>query len=180
MPPSEVTPARILIVDDQASSLAALDAALSPLGHPLVRARSGEDALVKLAGLEVALIMMDLQMPGLDGMVTLSLLQQRQRATSVPVILLSASADRETILKAHSLGAVAFVQKPFDPTLLRAQVGAFIGLHQRNERQRALADADRARERRSTSGTPPAKPRPPRTAPATSSSPPSRTSCARP
>jgi signal transduction histidine kinase len=143
----EATQSRILLVDDQRSSLSAIEAALAPLGHRLVRATSGEDALVKLASQPIALIIMDQHMPGLDGLATLSLLRNYERAATIPVLMLSASSEPDAMAKAFSLGAVGYVRKPFETAVLRAQVVALLSLGQRFERQRSLLEREHNKQR---------------------------------
>src|SRR6185295_15635032 len=90
---------------------------------------------------------MDHQMPGLDRLMTLSLLRQYERTASVPVLMVTSTHEREVVTKAHSLGAVAFVQKPFDAAVLRAQVIALLTLGQRHERQRKLLEEEHVKQR---------------------------------
>src|SRR5205823_11965529 len=84
--------ARILMVDDHPPNLLALEAILAPLGEEMVGVTSGEDALRELLNGEFALILMDVQMPGMDGIETAALIKQRQRNRSTPIIFLTAIA----------------------------------------------------------------------------------------
>ncbi|HZD38180.1 MAG TPA: ATP-binding protein [Actinomycetes bacterium] len=144
---------RVLLVDDRPDNLMALAAVLEPLDADLVPARSGEEALRHLLGEEFAAIVLDVQMPVLDGFETARLIKQRERTRHVPLVFLTAiSGEPEHHLRGYEVGAVDYVYKPFAPEILRAKVRVFTELWQRGaiiERQRAqleerLADLDRA------------------------------------
>jgi two-component system, sensor histidine kinase and response regulator len=144
---------RVLMVDDRPDNLMALAAVLEPLDVDLVAARSGEEALRHLLGEEFAVIVLDVQMPVLDGFETARLIKQRERTRHIPVVFLTAiSGEPEHHLRGYEIGAVDYVYKPFAPEILRAKVRVFVELWQRGstiERQRAeleqrLADLDRA------------------------------------
>jgi two-component system, sensor histidine kinase and response regulator len=146
---------RVLLVDDRPDNLLALTAVLEPLGADLVTAHSGEEALRHLLGEEFAVIVLDVQMPVLDGFETARLIKQRERTRHIPIVFLTAiSGEPEHYLRGYEVGAVDYVYKPFAPEILRAKVRVFIELWQRGaviERQRAelearLADLDRANE----------------------------------
>ena len=127
-------PANILLVDDRTDNLVALEAVLQPLGHNLVRALSGEEALKHLLEEEFAVILLDVQMPGMDGFQTATEIKQRERTSDVPIIFLTAiSRDTEHALRGYSTGAVDYIAKPFDPDSLRAKVAFFVELHTKNE-----------------------------------------------
>jgi two-component system sensor histidine kinase/response regulator len=147
--------ARVLLVDDRPDNLLALTAVLEPLGADLVTARSGEEALRHLLGEEFAVIVLDVQMPVLDGFETARLIKQRERTRHIPIVFLTAiSGEPEHYLRGYEVGAVDYVYKPFAPEILRAKVRVFMELWQRGaiiERQRSelearLADLDRANE----------------------------------
>jgi PAS domain S-box-containing protein len=147
--------ARILMVDDHQPNLLALEAILAPLGEELVGVTSGEDALRQLLEGEFALILMDVQMPGMDGIETAAVIKQRERNRSTPIIFLTAIAkDPSFIFKGYSQGAVDYLLKPFDPEILRTKVSVFVDLWRRGElikRQAAMLRAQDLRdmERRS-------------------------------
>ncbi|MGI8686106.1 MAG: SpoIIE family protein phosphatase [Acidimicrobiales bacterium] len=130
-------PAVILLVDDRPENLVALEAVLEPLGHELRRAGSGEEALKHLLTQDVALILLDVQMPGMDGFETAARIKERERTAEIPIIFLTAY-DRETASAMHafSTGAVDYVTKPFDGGLLRAKVDVFVDLHQKTRQLR--------------------------------------------
>ena len=134
--------AKLLLVDDRPENLLALEALLEPLGQELVLAASGEEALRHLLQEEFAAILLDVQMPGLDGFQTAELIKQRERTRHVPIIFLTAiSKDAEHIFRGYDTGAVDYLMKPFDPQILRAKVAVFIDLWQKTveiRRQDAL------------------------------------------
>jgi serine phosphatase RsbU (regulator of sigma subunit)/FixJ family two-component response regulator/anti-sigma regulatory factor (Ser/Thr protein kinase) len=123
-------PASILLVDDDERSLRALTRVLEPLGQNLVTARSGEEALRWLLREEFAVILLDMRMPGLDGLQTARYINVRARTRHIPIIFLTAQeGDVERVFGAHAAGAVDYVAKPFEPGVLRSKVGVFVELH---------------------------------------------------
>jgi signal transduction histidine kinase len=144
---------RVLLVDDRADNLLALRAVLEPLGLELVEAGSGEEALRHLLAGEFALIVLDVQMPVLDGFETARLIRGRERTRYVPIIFLTAiSGEPEHHLRGYQSGAVDYVYKPFEPEILRAKVSVFVELWsrgatieaQREELAGRLAELDEA------------------------------------
>jgi CheY-like chemotaxis protein len=144
-------PTKILIVDDREENLLALEAILGGLGHDLLRATSGPQALKHLLVEDVSLILLDVQMPEMDGYETAAHIKSRPRTQDVPIIFLTA-IDREAhqAYRGYAAGAVDFLAKPFDPWVLRAKVEVFVGLQQ--ERQRLLARAADLERRLETIG----------------------------
>src|ERR687888_2436866 len=133
--------ANVLLVDDRPENLVALEAILEPLGQNLIEAHSGEDALRQLLHHEVAVILLDVQMPELDGFETATLIKQRERTSHVPIIFITAiSKDEEQVFRGYSVGAVDYVFKPFDPQVLRSKVSVFIELHEKSEQLRRQAE----------------------------------------
>jgi PAS domain S-box-containing protein len=133
--------ANILLVDDRPENLLALEAILEPLGQTLLYANSGEEALRQLLQREVALILLDVQMPELDGFETARLIKQRERTSHVPIIFVTAiSKEEEQVFRGYSAGAVDYVFKPFNPDVLRSKVSVFIELHEKNEQLRLQAE----------------------------------------
>jgi signal transduction histidine kinase/BarA-like signal transduction histidine kinase len=128
-----VPAARILIVDDIAANRLAVQAVLQPLGAELIEARSGEEALKSSLTNDFAVVLMDVQMPGLDGFATVELLRQREKTRFTPVIFITAFGDISTSARGYSLGAFDFITKPFDGDILRARVGALVALWQRGQ-----------------------------------------------
>ncbi len=140
-------PATILIVDDRDANLLALEAVLEPLGHRLIKARSGREALRFLLEQDCALILLDVQMPELDGFETAALIRERERTRYTPIIFVTAvRREEEHILKGYANGAVDYVIKPFAPESMIAKVRAFLDLYRREQALKAEA-ALRAQER---------------------------------
>src|SRR6266511_2964901 len=110
----------ILLVDDRPENLLALEGILEPLHQKLLYAHSGVDALRQLLQHEVAVILLDVQMPELDGFETASLVKQRERTKHIPIIFVTAiSKDEEQVFRGYSAGAVDYVFKPFNPDVLQ-------------------------------------------------------------
>ena len=119
----------ILLVDDQPENLHALQAVLEPLGYPLMSANSGHGALRLLLEQDFAMILLDVRMPGLDGLETAQLIKQRARTRDIPIVFLTAARDEVgDIARGYGVGAVDYVLKPFDPELLRSKVLVFAEL----------------------------------------------------
>nr|WP_224245016.1 response regulator EpsF [Hyalangium gracile] len=129
------------MVDDHPSNLLALEAILEPLGQRLVRASSGQEALRHLLREDFAVILLDVQMPDLDGFETARLIRQRQRSRYTPIIFLTAHSREEAdLVHGYEHGAVDYVVKPFNPDVLRWKVEVFVALYlqqQRLQRQEA-------------------------------------------
>ncbi|MEA2497632.1 MAG: hypothetical protein QOH26_37 [Actinomycetota bacterium] len=120
----------ILLVDDRPENLLALEAVLEPLGQNLIKASSGEAALKQLLNSDFAVILLDVQMPGMDGFETAELIKAREKTRHIPIIFLTAiSKDPHHALRGYSVGAVDYIFKPFDPEVLRSKVGVFIDLY---------------------------------------------------
>src|SRR5688500_5741502 len=125
----------ILLVDDRAENLLALEGILEPLGERLVRAHSGDEALKCLLTEEFAVILLDVQMPGLNGFETAEMIKSRERTRYVPIIFLTAiSKDEAYVGRGYSVGAVDYMSKPFQPDVLRSKVSVFVDLY-RKQRQ---------------------------------------------
>ncbi len=125
--------ADILVVDDQADSLIALETVLAPLGQQVVTAASGEDALKRLLERDFAVIVMDVRMPGLDGVETVELIKQRRRNEDVSVIFLTgAGDDGGQVTRGYSAGAIDYIVKPVDPDVLRSKVAVLLELQRKN------------------------------------------------
>jgi CheY-like chemotaxis protein len=125
--------ARILLVDDRPANLLALEAILSSLDQTLVRATSGEEALKALLSEEFAVILLDVQMPGMDGFETASHIKRRERTRDIPIIFLTAiNREPQHAFRGYSAGAVDYLAKPFDPWVLRAKVAVFVELYLKN------------------------------------------------
>ncbi len=131
---------KVLLVDDRSDNLVAMQAVLSPLPCDIATATSGEDALKALLQDDYAVILLDVQMPGLDGFETARLIKARERTRSVPIIFVTAiSTEPPNIHAGYAAGAVDYLFKPYDPDVLRAKVGVFLELHVAT---RALAESE--------------------------------------
>lgn len=152
-PPEPSSPdaptASVLLVDDHEPNLLALEAVLEPLRARLVRASSGTEALGRLLREDFAAIVLDVQMPGLDGFETAQLIRQRDRSRETPILFVTAIHRGELHqAKGYAHGAVDYLTKPFNPDVLRAKVAALAGLWQRGEalrlREAGLHERERA------------------------------------
>jgi CheY-like chemotaxis protein len=141
--------AKILLVDDRPENLVALEAVLGALDQTLVRANSGEEALKALLTDDFAVILLDVQMPGLDGFETAAHIKRRERTKDIPIIFLTAvSNGPHHTFRGYAAGAVDYLSKPFDPWILRAKVAVFVELHRKNQllREQAALLAQRLSE----------------------------------
>ncbi len=121
--------ARILMVDDRQENLLALEAVLEPLGHELVRAGSGPDALKQLLHGDFAVILMDVEMPGMNGFETATRIKEREKTRHIPIVFVTAHyTDSQQLFRGYEAGAVDYLLKPFDPTILRSKVQVFADL----------------------------------------------------
>jgi len=141
--------ANILVADDRAEDRAALEAVLAPLGQNLVLAESGQDALRHILKTEFAVILLDVQMPLMDGFETARMIRQRERSQEVPIIFITGAAvTGEERFKGYEAGAVDYMLKPIVPDILRWKVRVFVDLYRlkaaREEQIRALGLANQA------------------------------------
>ena len=125
--------AKVLLVDDRPENLLVLEAILQGLDHDLVTAPSGEEALKRLLTDDFAVILLDVQMPGMDGFETAEHIKRRERTRHIPIVFLTA-IDRKPhhAFRGYATGAVDYLAKPFDPWVLRAKVSVFIDLWEKN------------------------------------------------
>jgi CheY-like chemotaxis protein/anti-anti-sigma regulatory factor len=131
----------ILMVDDHPQNLMALEAVLGDMGQNLVRANSGREALKHLLDREFALILLDVQMPGLDGYETAALAREREQSRHTPIIFLTAINQSDAqMFKGYSSGAVDYMFKPFVPEVLRAKVSVFVDLYRSAQEVRRQAE----------------------------------------
>jgi PAS domain S-box-containing protein len=132
----------ILIVDDEPSNLLALEAILEPLGQRMIRAASGVEALKHALKMEFCVVLLDVQMPEMDGLETAELLRLRPRTRDVPIIFLTAiSKDDAWVARGYDVGAVDYLFKPYDPDALRTKVATFVELGRKSARMRAQNEA---------------------------------------
>jgi signal transduction histidine kinase len=153
---SSSAPAPILLVDDRPANLVALHAILAAPEHELVSVPSGREALAQLQRREFAVVLLDLQMPVMDGVETANKIRQLgdTRGSTVPIIFLTATdVGTARVLNAYASGAVDFMQKPLQPAILRSKVAIFADLHRAKQRlvaeieeRRRLQEALRARD----------------------------------
>ena len=130
----------ILLVDDEPKGLLALEAILEPLGQKLLTASSGHEALRHLLAHDFALILLDIQMPDLDGFQTAALIRERERNRHTPIIFLTASDESEAqMFRGYAVGAVDYVFKPLQPDILRSKVSVFVDLARTTELMRRQA-----------------------------------------
>ncbi len=139
----------ILIVDDRPENLLALEAILEPLNENLVRANSGEQALRELLVREFAVILLDVQMPGMNGLETAQYIKSREKSKSIPILFLTAINKEESyVFKAYEVGAVDYLFKPFDPEILRSKVAVFVDLWRKQQQIQTQEEHIRQSEKR--------------------------------
>src|SRR6266436_3716145 len=131
----------ILLVDDRRENLLALEGILKNLNENLVKASSGSEALKYLLRNEVAVILLDVEMPDMDGFQTATLIRERERTSHTPIIFLTAISKSDIhVSQGYSLGGVDYIFKPFAPDVLKSKVSAFVQMFkQRREAQRQSA-----------------------------------------
>jgi len=136
----------VLLVDDRPEKLLSLEAVLADLPLDLVRATSGREALRWLLRRDFALILLDIDMPGLDGFETASLIRQRKNTRDTPIIFVTAYQDDVLMARSYSLGAVDYILQPVVPEVLKSKVSVFVELYRKAEmiRQQALWQENRA------------------------------------
>lgn len=131
----------ILIVDDKRENILPLKKILDLHGLESDDATSGEEALIKILKKEYALIIMDVQMPGMDGFEVVETMAQSSRSREIPVIFLSAiSKEKKYIFKGYETGAVDYVTKPVDVDLLILKVKAFLKIYQQKNELKEIRD----------------------------------------
>ena len=127
--PTPESKLNLLLVDDQPQNLLALQAVLEPLGQNLVTANSGAATLRCVLEHEFAAILLDVQMPGMDGFETARLIRQRERCRHTPIIFVTATPEAmELAGKGYEAGAVDYLIKPVVPEFLRVKVQVFLDL----------------------------------------------------
>lgn len=140
-------PAKALLVDDRRDNLTALAALLQGIQVETVAVTSGEEALKQLLVDDFAVILLDAQMPHMDGFETASHIKRRERTRHVPILFLTAAdRDAQLALRGYAVGAVDYLTKPFDPWVLRAKVSIFVELWTKSQQLKAQAEAAKERD----------------------------------
>ena len=130
----------ILIVDDLPEKLLVFGTVLEDLGQNLVFVGSGSEALREVLHREFAVILLDVNMPDIDGFETAALIRKYKRSAHTPIIFITAYTDEMQTAKGYSLGAVDYILSPVVPEMLRSKVKVFVELHQMQRRVRRQAD----------------------------------------
>jgi signal transduction histidine kinase len=139
----------ILLVDDRPENLLALEAILEPIGQLMVRANSGPEALKRVLEIDFAVILLDVQMPGMNGFEVAEIIKSRERSRTIPIIFLSAISKEDAyVFKGYSMGAVDYVFKPFNPDVLRSKVAVFVDLFLKQREIQRQADLLRESQKR--------------------------------
>ncbi len=120
----------ILVVDDRTENLVVFRSMLEELGQDIVAVQSGEEALKMLLKRDFAVILLDVNMPGMDGLETAGYIRQRRKSMHIPIIFLTAYIEEMHTAKGYSLGAVDYIMTPVMPEVLRTKVKVFVQLHQ--------------------------------------------------
>lgn len=137
----------ILLVDDNKENLLSLQTVLKRTQYNLVCATSGEEALACVLKHDFAVILMDVQMPGMDGFETVNLIKQRDRSKDIPIIFVTAlNTEEENVHRGYRTGAVDYIFKPFDPFVLTLKVSAFVDLYLKNQQVRHQSELLRQSE----------------------------------
>jgi signal transduction histidine kinase len=130
----------ILVVDDLPEKILVLQSVLDELGQNIVTARSGEEALRRVLEHDFAVILLDVHMPGLDGLETAALIRRRRKSAHTPIIFLTAFADEMHTARGYSLGAVDYIFAPVVPEVLRSKVKVFVELYRMRQEVQRQAD----------------------------------------
>ena len=144
-----VRSSRILVVDDNASNRDLLSRRLQRHRHTVLQAEDGATALALVEKEALDLILLDLMMPGINGYDVLKLLKRDPRFRDIPVIMISALSELDSIVRCIEAGADDYLAKPFDPTLLRARVGSSLEKKHMRDREREMVKALRIEKERS-------------------------------
>ncbi|QOR66905.1 response regulator [Cytobacillus suaedae] len=121
----------ILMVDDRPENLQALEAVLGSSGYQLTKAYSGEEALKWLLIKDFAIILLDVQMPGLDGFETAKLIRARKKSEDVPIIFITAlTQTQDYAMNGYTAGAIDFLFKPFNPSILKSKIEGFVKIYE--------------------------------------------------
>jgi two-component system, sensor histidine kinase and response regulator len=138
--PPVVAPGTVLVVDDQAANRDVLSRRLSRQGHTVVTASNGDDALALMRGTAFDLVLLDIMMPDMDGYEVLRRLKSDDDLRHVPVVMISAVDEMQSVVRCIAAGAEDYLAKPFDPTLLQARIGACLEKKRSHDRETVLFD----------------------------------------
>ena len=140
--PPEESKVNILMVDDSPDKLLAMESVLDDLGQNLVKVHSGEEALRILLKREFALILLDVNMPGMDGFETAQMIRKRQSLEHIPIIFVTALSTTDAeVFKGYSFGAVDYILTPIVPEILKTKVGVFVQLWKQRRELKAQAES---------------------------------------
>lgn len=132
----------ILLVDDRPENLLALEAIIERDDYQLIKAHSGEEALKHLLKYDFAVILLDVQMPGLDGFSTAKIIKAREKTKNIPILFITANnMDSEHIFMGYSVGAIDYILKPFDPMILKSKVERFVEMYRLRQQLQAQTSA---------------------------------------
>ncbi len=144
-----IDPVSILLVDDRPSNLLALEGLLQRPDYDLVIARSGEEALAQVLRRELAVILLDVAMPGMDGFQVAAMIKDREQSRLIPILFITASVyDMDHIYRRFSVGVVDYVRKPLDADAVRSKVAVFVELFRLRKQVEYLTERLREAERR--------------------------------
>lgn len=137
---------KILMVDDHPENLLALEAVLMSENYHLIKAHSGEEALKWVLKEDFAVILLDVQMPGLNGFETAQIIKERERSKHIPIIFITAiSQAKEHVYRGYSVGAIDYIFKPFHPETLKMKIEAFVMIHEYHEKIKQQSELLRQR-----------------------------------
>jgi len=143
---------KILIVDDRSENLLSLELLLEEINCDVIKASSGNEALLQLSKHQVAMVLLDVQMPEMDGFEAATLMRQNKKTSNIPIIFVTAiSKEQNHMFLGYKSGAVDYICKPFDPTIILAKVSIFLELYRYRcvleETQKELREQKRILER---------------------------------
>ena len=138
--PPPLERSNILIVDDRSDKRVVFRTILEELDQNIVTASSGEEALRWLLDNDCAVILLDVNMPGMDGLETAELIRSRRKSAHTPIIFITAFADEMHTARGYSLGAVDYILSPVVPNILRSKVKALVQLHRLNAELKKRSD----------------------------------------
>src|SRR5205085_8888229 len=133
-------PVNILVVDDMPEKIMTIEATLEELGQNIVKAYSGREALRCLLKDDYAVILLDVNMPDMDGFETAALIRERKRSEHTPIIFVTAFNDDTHVFQGYSLDAVDYISTPVMPEVLRAKISVFVDLYRKNQQIKQQAE----------------------------------------